>query len=408
MARVLIYAMNYAPEPIGVGRYTGDIGAHLAREGHEIRVVTSVPHYPEWQVAKPFAAFRFQREQRDGATVLHCPLALRQPMRGAWRLLAPLSFAAASVPALIWEFLSCRPEVVFCVEPTLFAAPIALLLGKLFGARSVLHVQDLEIDAAFAVGHLRGALMRRFALWCEAAVLRRFDHVITISSRMRERLIGRGLPGSRVTLVRNWVDLDAIKPLQGRNRYREEFDWPDSLFIALYAGSIGAKQALHVALDAAELLEGRPGILFVVAGDGPAKDALVQRYGHLPNLRFLPPQPEERMCDLLNLADVHLLPQVKGVADLVLPSKLGGMLASGKPVLATADQGSELYDVLEKTAVVVPAGDSAAIARELIVFADGSGHLPDTLGSAGRELAGTMGRDACLREIALATVSMRS
>ena len=105
----------------------------------------------------------------------------------------------------------------------------------------------------------------------------------------------------------------------------------------------------------------------------------------------------DRLCDLLNLADVHLLPQSRGIADLVLPSKLGGMLASGKPVLATADEGSELYEVLQSSSVVVPAGDSAAIARELEVFAAGQGHHPAVKDA--RPLAATMARSTCLADI---------
>ncbi len=84
-------------------------------------------------------------------------------------------------------------------------------------------------------------------------------------------------------------------------------------------------------LDAARLLKDRPDLYFVVAGDGPEKARLMRDYADLPNLRFLPLQPEERLCELLNLADLHVLPQSSGAADLVLPSKLGGMLASGKP-----------------------------------------------------------------------------
>ena len=234
-------------------------------------------------------------------------------------------------------------------------------------------------------------------------MIRRFDQVITISGRMQDKLVAKGISRDRVALVRNWVDLDVIKPLQGRNSYREEHGWSDNLLIALYAGSVGAKQALHVALEAARKLAGRRDILFVVAGDGPAKQDLVAQFGSLPNVRFLPPQPEARMCDLLNLPDVHLLPQDRGIADLVLPSKLGGMLASGKPVLATADEGSELYDVLRSSAVVVPAGDSAAIARELTVFADSRGRHPAVRGD-GRKLARMMARDVCLGAITLQVV----
>src|SRR5208337_4753655 len=111
--------------------------------------------------------------------ILRCPLLLRAEMRGIWRLLAPLSFAVTSAPVTLWKIVTERPAIVLCIEPTFFVAPIALL-ARFSGARVILHVQDLEIDAAFAVGHLRGDRLTNFALWLEPRLLRRFSSVVTI------------------------------------------------------------------------------------------------------------------------------------------------------------------------------------------------------------------------------------
>ncbi len=94
---------------------------------------------------------------KDGVRVTRCPLILKRPMKGIWRLIAPLSFAVTSAPIAIWSTLRQRPKTVVVVEPTLFVAPMALLCARLVGARTLLHVQDLEVDAAFAMGHLDGA-----------------------------------------------------------------------------------------------------------------------------------------------------------------------------------------------------------------------------------------------------------
>jgi colanic acid biosynthesis glycosyl transferase WcaI len=87
-------------------------------------------------------------------------------------------------------------------------------------------------------------------------------------------------------------------------------------------------------------------------------------------VRFLPIQPEERLCDLLNLAGVHLLPQHRGVSDLVLPSKLGGMLASGRPSIVMAEPGTELYDFLGNGSIVLPPGDSDGLAAAIMRLMD--------------------------------------
>jgi len=354
--------MNYTPEPIGVGRYSGELGAYLAKAGFLVDVVTASPHYPGWAVRGGYGN-RYMTEYIDGARVTHCPLFLTRKMRGIRRAVAPFSFALSSAPVVIWRALTLRPDTVLCVEPTLFAAPAGLLAARLAGARTVLHVQDLEIDAAFGVHHLNGRLLKWLSNAVENRLLRSFDAVVTISGRMGDKLKKKGVRPDRLSLVRNWVDLDRIKPLDRPSTYRAELGLSDRRFVALYAGNVGAKQALNILLDAAEKLVGEIGIVFVIAGDGPAKAGLVARYGHLPNVRFLPVQPEERLCDLLNLADVHVLPQDRGAADLVLPSKLGGMLASGKPCIVMADPGTELYDFLGNDAILLPPGNADALAK---------------------------------------------
>ena len=394
--KILIYSINYAPEMIGVGRSTGEIGAYLDENGFDVSVVTTPPHYPGWHARPPYSAWRYAQETRAGVKILRCPILLRTKIHGIWRLIAPLSFALTSAPVALWKMVTGRPDVVLCIEPTVFTAP-AGLLSRLLGAHTVLHVQDLEIDAAFAVGHLKGDFLQKIAVALESWLLRRFSTVITISEQMRKRLIAKGIEPGRIGLVRNWVDMTKIKPIAGDNAFRAELGLSREDFIVLYAGNIGAKQSLDVVVEAARQLASTPRVHFVIAGDGPEKPRLVQNCAILPNVHFLPLQPEERLCELLNLADLHVLPQSSGAADLVLPSKLGGMLASGKPVLATADADTELFEVLYGTAILVPAGDSRAMAREIGILAREGSH--PALGD-GRKLAQIFDRENSLAKFA--------
>jgi colanic acid biosynthesis glycosyl transferase WcaI len=373
MARVLIYAMNYAPEIAGVGRCTGEIGEFLVASGHSVAVVTTPPHYPAWSVAPPYHAWRYSRERRGGMLIERCPLLLRRRMGGLWRLIAPLTFALSSAPVALWRALRFRPDVVLCVEPTLLAAPAALVAARLVGARAVLHVQDLEVDAAFAVGHLAPrAGLRRLALRFEHAALARFDGVLTVSDRMAERLVAKRVSRDRLVVVRNWVDLEAFRPppFVGASAYRRELGIPGDAFVALYSGSIGAKQGFDELIEAARRLARRADIFFVIAGDGPAKLALAAQVADLPNVRLLPFQPAARLAEFLGLADLHLLPQAKEAADLVLPSKLAGMLASGRRILVAAAAGTELADFLGEAAILTPPGEPAALARAIERAAD--------------------------------------
>jgi colanic acid biosynthesis glycosyl transferase WcaI len=175
-------------------------------------------------------------------------------------------------------------------------------------------------------------------------------------------LSAKGVDPARISMIRNWVALKNIYP-QPRipNSYRQDLGLGEADKVILYAGHLGKKQALDVVVSAAHELRDIPHIKFVIAVDGPEDDALRRQAEGLPNIIFLPLQPCERLNDLLGLADIHVLPQDRGVADLVLPSKLGGMLASGRPVIAMADADTELGRLLNGAAILIPPGDAGAL-----------------------------------------------
>ena len=129
--RILVAAINYAPELIGCGKYTTELCEFLASRGHEVTVVTAPPHYPGWRVLPPYKSWAYAAEQINGVRVIRCPLLAKGGGRGPWRLIGPISFGVSAVPVLIWRILRDRPDAVFCIEPTLFSAPIALLFSRL-------------------------------------------------------------------------------------------------------------------------------------------------------------------------------------------------------------------------------------------------------------------------------------
>ncbi|MBV9064614.1 MAG: WcaI family glycosyltransferase [Methylobacteriaceae bacterium] len=362
--RVIIYGINYAPEIAGVGRYTGEIGEYLAAQRHDVTVITAPPHYPGWVAQGDYSGWAWGKETLAEARVYRCPLYLNREMRGIRRLLAPLTFALSSAPVAAFQILKRRPDVVIAVEPTLFSAPVALAAARLVGAKTVLHVQDLEIDAAFAVGHLTsGGLAARVARAFDRAVLRRFDRVITISSRMAEKIFDKGVAADRIEIVRNWVDVEQIRPQPISLSYRAELGLAPDDFVVLYSGNIGAKQGVRLLIEAARQLQGTRRIMFAIAGQGPMRPDVERAAQTLPNIRLFDFAPEDRFAEFLSIANVHVLPQEKDAADLLLPSKLGGMLASGRPIIVTADPGTELAYFLGDSCAFTPPGDASALAR---------------------------------------------
>jgi colanic acid biosynthesis glycosyl transferase WcaI len=401
--RFTLYGINFAPELTGIGKYSGEMADWLAQRGHAVSVVTAPPYYPQWAVLPGYSGRRYASE-RWGATgdvsVIRSPLWVPSKVSGKTRLLHLLSFAVASAPALLWSLLRRRPDVLFVVAPTLMSLPVALVLGGLLRIPVWLHVQDFEVDAMFDMGVVRASgRVARWAYAIERFLMRRCDRVSSISVRMCERLVAKGVAPGRVVMFPNWVDVSAIHPLTGANAYRAQFGLGDRDTLVLYSGNLGEKQGLEVVLDAAEKLAGRPDIRFVIAGDGAARARLQARAQGLANVRWLPLQPMERLNELLNAADIHVLPQRGDCADLVMPSKLTGMLASGRATVGTAVPDSQLGQVLETCGVRVEPDDAVLLASALQGLADDS-ERRGRIGAAGREFAiAKMSREAILREV---------
>lgn len=369
--RLLIYGINYAPELTGVGKYTGEMAEAIAAQGHEVRVVTAYPYYPAWKVEAGFSPWRYKHTFIKGVKVWRCPLWVPNRPSGLKRVLHLASFAASSLPLSLWQGLFWRPDVVFVVEPTFLCVLGGWLASGLGGAKAWLHIQDFEIDAGFELGLLPSSgFIRSLVKASERWLMKRFDCVSTISKRMMERLKTKGIHPAKSVYFPNWVDTKTIHPLQGTNQLREELDISPDTFVALYSGSIAEKQGLEILIAVAnELAADYPKILFVLCGQGSAKKRLVELSKQLPNVRFLDLQPAERLNALLNLANAHLLPQVSNAADLVMPSKLQGMCASGKPIIATAEHGTQVAQVVQKCGVVVSPGDVTALAKGIVYLA---------------------------------------
>lgn len=383
--KILVYGINYAPELTGIGKYSGEMCEWLAASGHEVRMVTAPPYYPAWQVDAPYSATRYQTEQLNGLRVLRCPLWVPKKIGGLSRILHLLSFALTSLPVMLAQAV-WRPDVVMTVAPALTCAPAGWLTAKLCGAKSWLHIQDFEVDVAFKMGLLKGQLLRRLVMGLERFILQRFDCVSTISHRMVELLHAKQVAASHVFYFLNWANTEHIRMQQGMNSFHAELAISANTKVVLFSGTLNRKQGLEVIPRLAQRLAERKDILFVIGGEGALKAELEVASVGLKNIKFLPLQPLARLSDLLGLASIHLLPQNTDAEDLVLPSKLTGMLASGRPVVAICKEGSEISNVVVDCGLIVPPDDEAALVDAITRLADDD-TLRLTLGQSARNYA---------------------
>jgi hypothetical protein len=250
--------------------------------------------------------------------------------------------------------------------------PMQFVLGpfiKAWTGQPLIHwAQDLYPDIAEAVGVIesdgwlaRG--LRRVATWA----LKRHDKVVAVGRHMKDHLSERGLPADRLTVIPNWPP-DAVHPV---SRTQNGFRMTHRLngeFVVMYSGNMGLAHAFTPILDAAEQLHDRSDIVFLFVGNGPRKAAVEAeaRRRELSNVRFLPFQPVEQLAKSLSAADVHLVTMQEGTEGFVVPSKLYGALAAGRPALFIGSSESEAARFVAEhdcgTVLNAPSGNEVAAA----------------------------------------------
>jgi colanic acid biosynthesis glycosyl transferase WcaI len=362
--RILLHGINYSPELTGIGKYSGELADWLAARGHRVRVVTAPPYYPAWRVRTDYRAWSYKTEPGNGpddVRVYRCPIYVPRRPSGRTRLLHLGSFMLSSMPIMLSQ-AQWRPDVVLTVEPTLMSSVSGLMTARLAEAVAWLHIQDFEVDAAFGLGLLPGeGRAHRLAEMLERRTMCQFDHISTVSEKMMQRLPEKGVGVEKTVMFPNWVDTDAIAPLPGISRIRHQLGLGPERVVLMYAGNMGMKQGLELLPILAQEFSPDPRIHFVLCGDGAYHAQLAGMLRGAANVSMLPLQPFDRLNDLLNAADIHLLPQRPDAADLVMPSKLTGMLASGRPVIATAAPGTQVALALGSCGIAVPPLDNKAL-----------------------------------------------
>lgn len=381
--KILLVGLNYAPEPVGIGPYSTGLAEGLAARGHEVVAIAGKPYYPQWR-PYPDQPKGATTGLENGVRITRVPHYVPANPSGARRILHHASFAASALaPALR---AAADADLVFTVAPSLLSVPVAAMAARRARAPLWLHIQDFEVEAALATGLLKeGSTAARLAMGAEHRLLGLADMVSSISPQMCAKLEAKGITGQSIYQFRNWSNAAFDFAKADDSAYRNQWGLGDRK-VALYSGNIANKQGLEIVVEAAHLLKDRKDLAFVICGEGPNRERLKTLAAGLDNIQFHDLQPVDRMADFLSLASIHLLPQIVGAADLVLPSKLTNMLASGRPVVATAAPGTGLHEEVEGCGLNTAPGDPVGLAAGIRVLLDD----PDRrarLGAAARQRA---------------------
>ena len=337
--RILILGINYFPERTSVSPFTTGLSEHLAAEGHDVRVVTAFPYYPEWRTWKEYRGRIAQLEVRNGVKILRVRHFI--PWRAsslAQRLLHDFSF---TLVALIAGLAAGPCDVIYCSCPPPALALAAYVLSRIRNVPYTIKLTDLASDAALATGILREGLLIRWARAIESFAYRHAQTVVCLCDAFRGRLVQDGIPADHLVRIPDWGDTEAIRPVPGDGSFRNANGIAAGQFVVLHTGNMGKKQNLLNVVRAAELTREDADLRWVIVGEGEERALIENAARNLGNLLVLPLQPAAGLCQMYADADVLVLNQKAAVKDAVIPSKLLTYMASGKAVLCAAHAGSE-------------------------------------------------------------------
>jgi colanic acid biosynthesis glycosyl transferase WcaI len=347
--RILLVIIQFPPDVNSTGLLMEQVCAGLTAGGHEVSVLTTFPHYEGFRVWPEYRGKLAERSRDGGLDVLRLYVyASGSKRRMGHRLLSYLSFNALATLA---GLLSRRPhDVILCTNGSFFSGLTAAAIGAAKGIPFVWNVQDLYPDVPVKTGQLRNrhavAVLRRI----ERFIYRRAAHLAVITPSFRDNLVAKGVPAEKITVIPNFADTEVIRPLPKANPFGEEHGLAGR-FVVAHAGNVGYVYDLDTMLETAALLRDEREILFLVVGTGvtrPALEAKARRLG-LENVRFLPFQPRDRLPWLRAACDVQVALYRRGSASDSMPSKVYEIMASGRPLLASAEPGSDVRDLVEAT-----------------------------------------------------------
>ncbi|MCU0527185.1 MAG: glycosyltransferase family 4 protein [Elainella sp. Prado103] len=332
--RILIYSYNYHPEPIGIAPLMTELAEGLVARGHEVRVVTGMPNYPQRQVYEGYKGKLYCTEERNGVTIQRSCVWIRPQPGLLTRMLLDGSFVVTS---LVQALRGWRPDVILLTVPPLPVSVPAALLGLFYSCPIVLNLQDILPDAAVHVGLLTNKRAIRVFEALEKFAYRTASVISVITDGFTENLIAKGISRDKIRCIPNWVDVQFIRPLpkQG-NAFRQAYGLEDK-FVVMYSGNIALTQGLETVIQTAAQLAHIPEIMFVVVGEKKALESLRQacvQHG-VQNVLLVPFQPREQLPDMLAAADVGLVVQKRNVVSFNMPSKIQVLLASGRPIVAS-------------------------------------------------------------------------
>lgn len=361
--RILLLTSYFPPDTGSAATLFHELGIALARRGHAVTVVTSMPAYHARGDVRRYRRKVWMTEAMDGMTVVRVatPARAKRTMvgRAVWQLVSAAAFIAAAIA-------QPKADVSIVYSPPLPLGITGWLLHRLRGTPFVLNVQDLFPQSAIDLGMLKNRLLISVLRAMERFLYARAASIAVHSGGNREHVVAQGISDDRVSVVANWVDTRLVRPGDRLGPFREQHGIDDR-FVISFAGILGYAQDLDVVLEAAAELDERVHLLWLVVGDGVEQPRLVAKAAQLglKNVRFLPMLPRDEYVLMLQASDVGLATLRAEVTTPVVPSKIISVMAAGLPVLGAFPLDGDAAALIDdaRCGICVEPGDAQGMAN---------------------------------------------
>ncbi len=346
--RILLIVSQFPPDVNSTGHLAAELAARWVEWGHEVFVVTSLPHYKDFRIEADYRGKLYQRDRFGSLEVSRLWVYAPGKKSMLNRLLSYLSFTAGAT--LIGLLRRRSWDVILCTNGGFFTGIAAWLIGALKGVPFIYNVQDLYPEVPVAAGQLHNRYAIEILRRIEAFMYRKACQVSVVSTAMRDNLLGKNVSPEKISVIANFVDSDFIRPMARANDFSRAHGLDDK-FVVMHAGNLGYVYDFDSLLSAAKTLEHERDIVILIVGDGVAKAALEQRAQELrlPNVIFLPFQPRQQLPWLRATADLQVSLYKSAAARHSMPSKIYEIMASGRPLLASAERQSAVWQLVEDT-----------------------------------------------------------
>jgi colanic acid biosynthesis glycosyl transferase WcaI len=361
--RILVLNQYFHPDQASTSQLLTELCVDLS-EHHEVTVVAGRPSYDATESSHTRGLVI--EDQHRNIRVLRTWSTTYARSNMAGRL---TNYATYLASCFAGAFKAVRPDAILTMTDPPVVAAAAMLTSRVRHVPFVYVNQDVFPEVALALRRLRRGPVAWALARLNGSLRRSAARVVVIGRDMEQRLLETGVPRERLALIPNWADGGAIRPLEGPSTLRAERGWQE-LFVVMHSGNVGLSQSLDTLVAAAALLRSEPQIRLAVVGEGASKEALVRRAKELQldNLEFLPYQPKASLSDSLGAADLHVVALRRGLGGYIVPSKLYGVMAAGKPFVAAIEPHTEPSLVAEEhgCGVVVEPDDPRALANAIL------------------------------------------